>query len=180
LTRTVQAVADAHVSAAAPGTSYGTATRLQFGGSARARTFLRFDIPEAGAHDLAGQELHHYADSRPNNVDIRYGFPLGGKREALVVTSSPSSIVAAPGFVDAGARDLRLLPGSPPSTRGSPPGSASTSTGSRCRWTVTATELPPRTSERTNAAREDRGGRCAPSAGRGIGRLREQQDGTMV
>ena len=73
---------------------------------------------EAGAHDLAGQELHHYADSRPNNVDIRYGFPLGGKREALVVTSSPSSIVAAPGFVDAGARDLRLLPGSPPVDQG--------------------------------------------------------------
>ena len=106
------------MSAAAPGTSYGTATRLQFGGSARARTFLRFDIPEAGAHDLAGQELHHYADSRPNNVDIRYGFPLGGKREALVVTSSASSIVAAPGFVDAGARDLRLLPGSPPVDQG--------------------------------------------------------------
>jgi hypothetical protein len=45
---------------------------------------------------------------------------------------------------------------------------------------VTATKLPPRTSERTNAAREDRGGRCAPSAGRGIGRLRKQQDGTMA
>jgi 3-phytase len=38
-------------------------------------------------YDLSGKQLAYYADSKPNNVDIRYNFPLGGQRVALVVTS---------------------------------------------------------------------------------------------
>jgi 3-phytase len=38
-------------------------------------------------YDLAGRQLAYYADSKPNNVDIRYNFPLGGQQVALVVTS---------------------------------------------------------------------------------------------
>ena len=38
-------------------------------------------------YDLSGKQLAYYADSKPNNVDIRYDFPLGGERVALVVTS---------------------------------------------------------------------------------------------
>ncbi|MBA2385354.1 MAG: phytase, partial [Actinobacteria bacterium] len=38
-------------------------------------------------YDLAGRELHYYADSRPNNVDVRTGVPLAGRRVALVVAS---------------------------------------------------------------------------------------------
>ena len=40
-----------------------------------------------GVYDLSGRQLHFYADSRPNNVDIRHDFPLGGERVDLVVTS---------------------------------------------------------------------------------------------
>ena len=38
-------------------------------------------------YDLTGKQLHYYADSKPNNVDIRYDFPLGGRAETVVVTS---------------------------------------------------------------------------------------------
>ncbi|MEO5574736.1 MAG: phytase [Gaiellaceae bacterium] len=40
-----------------------------------------------GVYDLAGRQLHYYADSRPNNVDLRYGFPLAGRRITVVATS---------------------------------------------------------------------------------------------
>jgi len=56
-------------------------------------------------YDLAGRQLFYYADSRPNNVDIRYDFPLGGARVTLVVTS------------DAGADALRVYKVNP-ATRG--------------------------------------------------------------
>lgn len=42
-------------------------------------------------YDLSGKQLAYYADSSPNNVDIRYGIPLGGRRETLVVTSDLAS-----------------------------------------------------------------------------------------
>jgi myo-inositol-hexaphosphate 3-phosphohydrolase len=35
-------------------------------------------------YDLAGHELHFYADGRMNNVDLRYNFPLGATNVALV------------------------------------------------------------------------------------------------
>jgi 3-phytase len=38
-------------------------------------------------YDLSGKQLHYYADSTPNNVDIRYNFPLAGGRETIVTTS---------------------------------------------------------------------------------------------
>jgi 3-phytase len=40
-----------------------------------------------GVYDLAGRQLHYYGDSRPNNVDLRYGFPVAGRRIAVVTTS---------------------------------------------------------------------------------------------
>lgn len=42
-------------------------------------------------YDLAGKQLAYYDDSTPNNVDLRYNFPLGGDRVALVVTSDTAS-----------------------------------------------------------------------------------------
>jgi len=38
-------------------------------------------------YDLSGKQLYYYADSAPNNVDLRYNFPLGGVPTTLVVTS---------------------------------------------------------------------------------------------
>lgn len=38
-------------------------------------------------YDLGGRQLHYYANSRPNNVDVRTGFPLAGRRVSLVVAS---------------------------------------------------------------------------------------------
>ena len=42
-------------------------------------------------YDLAGAQLAYYRDGMPNNVDLRYNFPLGGERVALVVTSDTST-----------------------------------------------------------------------------------------
>lgn len=42
-------------------------------------------------YDLAGNQLAYYADSTPNNVDLRDNFPLGGERVALVVTSDTTA-----------------------------------------------------------------------------------------
>ncbi|MGH8900343.1 MAG: phytase [Egibacteraceae bacterium] len=38
-------------------------------------------------YDLAGQEINYYSGTKPNNVDLRYNFPLSGKGVALVTTS---------------------------------------------------------------------------------------------
>lgn len=38
-------------------------------------------------YDLSGRELHRYAIGRPNNVDLRSGVVLGGRRETIVVAS---------------------------------------------------------------------------------------------
>ncbi len=35
-------------------------------------------------YDLAGQQLQYRADGKINNIDVRYGFPLGGAKVALV------------------------------------------------------------------------------------------------
>ncbi len=42
-------------------------------------------------YDLTGKQLHYYADSKPNNVDLRYNFPLGGERVTLVTTTDRQS-----------------------------------------------------------------------------------------
>jgi 3-phytase len=42
-------------------------------------------------YDLSGNQIAYYADSAPNNVDLRYNFPLGGQRVDLVVTSDTTS-----------------------------------------------------------------------------------------
>lgn len=42
-------------------------------------------------YDMTGQQRYYYADSRPNNVDLRYGFPLGGRPVTLVVTTDTTT-----------------------------------------------------------------------------------------
>ena len=39
-------------------------------------------------YDLSGRQLHYYADSAPNNVDVRNDFVLDGRRTSIVTTSS--------------------------------------------------------------------------------------------
>ena len=59
-------------------------------------------------YDLAGNQLFYYADSRPNNVDVRYNFPLDGDRVGLVATSDNSSTKALRVYtVDPSTRGLR-------------------------------------------------------------------------
>jgi 3-phytase len=38
-------------------------------------------------YDMSGSLLHYYPGTLPNNVDLRYNFPLGGNRVALVVAT---------------------------------------------------------------------------------------------
>ena len=38
-------------------------------------------------YDMTGKQLYYYADSKPNNVDLRYGFMLNNKPVTLVVTT---------------------------------------------------------------------------------------------
>ena len=40
-----------------------------------------------GVYDLSGREVQYVPDGRPNNVDVRYGFPLAGARVSLVAFS---------------------------------------------------------------------------------------------
>ncbi|HEX5500456.1 MAG TPA: phytase, partial [Thermomicrobiales bacterium] len=51
-------------------------------------------------YDLSGAQRAYYADSEPNNVDLRYNFPLGGGRTALVVTSDADADTLRPYAVD--------------------------------------------------------------------------------
>jgi len=57
-------------------------------------------------HDLQGQQLQYYADSQPNNVDLRYNFPLGGERVGLVATSDRTTDSIRLYKVDAQTREL--------------------------------------------------------------------------
>ncbi len=57
-------------------------------------------------YDLAGNELAYYADSTPNNVDLRYNFPLGGERVALVVTSDTATDSLRTYRIDPATRQL--------------------------------------------------------------------------
>jgi myo-inositol-hexaphosphate 3-phosphohydrolase len=42
-------------------------------------------------YDLSGRQLHYYGGIRPNNVDLRYGFNLGGTQVDIVTASETDS-----------------------------------------------------------------------------------------
>jgi 3-phytase len=57
-------------------------------------------------YDLAGRQLHYYAAGRPNNVDLRYGFPLRNQRVDLVVATDRTDDTLAFYRVDPASRGL--------------------------------------------------------------------------
>jgi len=57
-------------------------------------------------YDLSGQELQYVADGRMNNVDLRYNFPLGDQRAALVAVSERSDDVLLFYTIDSSTRSL--------------------------------------------------------------------------
>jgi len=58
-------------------------------------------------YGLDGKQLHYYTDSKPNNVDIRYNFPLGGRLVTLVVTSDKTTNALRAYTVDPATRGLQ-------------------------------------------------------------------------
>lgn len=60
-------------------------------------------------YDLAGNQLYYYADSTPNNVDLRYNFPLGGQRRAVVATTDRGTDSIRLYTVDPGTRGLTYV-----------------------------------------------------------------------
>ncbi len=60
-------------------------------------------------YDLSGRQLHYYADSRPNNVDLRAGFRLRGKRVSLVATSDKKTDSIRVYAVEPSERSLRYV-----------------------------------------------------------------------
>jgi myo-inositol-hexaphosphate 3-phosphohydrolase len=58
-------------------------------------------------YDLAGQQLQYYQGTQPNNVDLRYNFPLAGQRAAIVATSDRSDGTIKIYAVDPATRALR-------------------------------------------------------------------------
>lgn len=58
-------------------------------------------------YDLAGQQLYYYEGTKPNNVDLRYNFPLDGQRVTIVATSDRSNDTIRLYTVDPETRDLR-------------------------------------------------------------------------
>jgi 3-phytase len=67
-------------------------------------------------YDLSGRQLHYYADSRPNNVDLRAGFRLGGRRVSLVATSDTKTDSIRVYAVEPSNRSLRYVAARPLST----------------------------------------------------------------
>jgi 3-phytase len=57
-------------------------------------------------YDLAGQEIQFLSDGRLNNVDVRYGFPLGGEVVDIVAAGNRSDDTIAVYRVDPVSRDL--------------------------------------------------------------------------
>jgi 3-phytase len=57
-------------------------------------------------YDLEGRPVQTLADGNMNNVDLRYDFPLGGERVALVVASNRSNDGIAVYKIDSDARQL--------------------------------------------------------------------------
>ncbi|MDQ3529949.1 MAG: phytase [Actinomycetota bacterium] len=60
-------------------------------------------------YDLSGKQLHYYADNKPNNVDVRYNFPLGGQRVTIVTTSDHSTDTIRIYTVDPASRGLKYV-----------------------------------------------------------------------
>lgn len=60
-------------------------------------------------YDLAGNELQSLADGRMNNVDIRYGFDLGGKSVDVLTASNRSNDSIAIYVIDPDSRTLRSV-----------------------------------------------------------------------
>ena len=60
-------------------------------------------------YDLSGRQLHYYADSQPNNVDLRDGFLLGGRRVTLVLTSDRRADAIRIYRVDPATRGLERI-----------------------------------------------------------------------
>lgn len=59
-----------------------------------------------GVYDLQGTQLQYQGDSQPNNVDLRYNFPLAGERVGLVATSDRTTDSIRLYRVDAQTREL--------------------------------------------------------------------------
>jgi 3-phytase len=57
-------------------------------------------------YDLSGAQLHFHADGEMNNVDLRYNFPLGGARVALVTAGNRRDNSIACYRVEPGSRAL--------------------------------------------------------------------------
>lgn len=65
-------------------------------------------------YDLTGAELYYYTEfGRMNNVDIRYGFPLGGQKVDLVIASNKTDNSLAALVVDPATRGLRSVAARP-------------------------------------------------------------------
>ncbi len=58
-------------------------------------------------YDLAGRQLSYHDGTKPNNVDLRYNFPLAGQRVAVVATSDGGDDTIRIYTVDPTTRDLR-------------------------------------------------------------------------
>jgi 3-phytase len=57
-------------------------------------------------YDLTGSQLHYYSGIKPNNVDLRYGFRLGGQSVDLVAASETDSDTILLYRVDPATRGL--------------------------------------------------------------------------
>jgi 3-phytase len=66
-------------------------------------------------YDLSGRQIQYLAGIRPNNVDIRHGFPLAGQAVDIVVTSERDDDVITIHRVDPETRQL-VEAGSPVAT----------------------------------------------------------------
>jgi 3-phytase len=58
-------------------------------------------------YDLDGRELQYLAGGRPNNVDVRDGFPLGGRTVTLVAAGDRSTDTIAVWAIDEDTRRVR-------------------------------------------------------------------------
>jgi 3-phytase len=58
-------------------------------------------------YDLAGQQLQYYRGTQPNNVDLRYNFPLADQRATIVATSDLSDETIKIYALDPATRALR-------------------------------------------------------------------------
>ena len=57
-------------------------------------------------YDLSGRQLHYYAGIKPNNVDVRYGFNLGGQPVDVVTASDTNTDTILVYRIDPGTRGL--------------------------------------------------------------------------